>query len=255
VSSSPLALLAVVAASIAGLVLINAAVCWWEKRLVWPYVPLALGPQGLTAADPSLPLSTKFPEPSPRARRALAEASDRGFTSLGTFGDGKGPLYRLTYSMMFSRERGVLAIVGSGTLAGIPLEGTWLYSPLPSGRMLATIDNPGATAGDVSGTLVESLFAAITFGLLLEHHEEQRAKWNASGMLFSATDPLAQLREHRASAASLLEHRGLLRFLTPERNAWRYTLVGATVVTARTYARGFVQYLSPSTYVKWRKPR
>ena len=119
--------------------------------------------------------------------------------------------------------------------------------------MLVSIDNPAATAGDLSGLLTETFFAAKKLDELVAHHETERSRLGGEVAAPFVGDSLQQLRESGTQAALALERQGYLRFLTVDREAWRYTVSGAMLSAARLLAREFRRQLSPWSYFRRRK--
>ncbi len=254
---SALKLLLVAVLVVAVLFAFTAVVWRWERRLVWPYAPQTL-PNG-DPRDPAFRATVVVtPEPaaggsrvllSPRVVRVGVDAHGFGFDWLGLFRDAKGPLYKVLYEFWYSKDRSVLLILGAGSVAGVQLEGSWLYSPLPDGRMIATIDNLAASAGDESGLLTETFLATSSFEQLLAHHERRRDAAGGRGLAFGGTDPIAALRDFRLRVASNLERRGKLQFVSADRQAWRYTWAGAASGAGKALLRNVKRTLSPGSYV------
>jgi hypothetical protein len=214
-----------------------------EKYLVWTYVPIRGAkppPSGrdadlarldeLSGPDVSIPITDYF-----RATNLTAERS--GFTLLGAFRDGRGKLYRTRYNFWLSPDRLVLAVVGTGALAGIPLTGTWLYTRLRDGHGLVTLDELKGWDSDLSGLTLQEVVTNADFAELLARHRQRLADADQPAEPYSADDPLADHRAFRSFRTDRLEERGLVRYRDAERNAWKYTFKGAFVAVARMAAR------------------
>lgn len=218
-----------------------------EKRLVWPYIPLeeeaavprrtdfdptnpyAAGAAGSDLAD--LPLSRY-------AATAREFALSMGFVHVGGFRDGKGRIYKVRYDFYLSPERDVLALVGGGAIATIPLIGTWLFTRLTDGRCLRTVDAPPASEMDIAGMADEALIPGVDFAELVARHRGRLAASFARGANYDERDPLADHRDFNIRRTNRLEQLGLIRFLDPERKRWRYSLRGAVRWAARAHFRG-----------------
>ena len=204
-----------------------------EKRLVWPFVP---------AAD--LP-PDRVPPASEYAHAAARAATQAGFTWLGTFGDGKGKLYRIRYDVFRAPQGDVLAFVGVGTVASMPVQNTWLNTLLSDGRRLMTIDNQAGGELDLTGFTEECLVRLAPFDELLAAH---RARIDASGRPiepFSAADPLGDLRRFRQGHVERMERMGYAVFADREHATWRYSPKGSMMLAVRQYFNGLRRRIVP----------
>src|SRR5207237_1434446 len=102
------------------LILFQAGVALWEKRMIWPYSALERNPQ--------------FLDPTNYAEIQIAEALNIGFRFLGWAKDIKGPLYRLCYAFLVSPERDSLVVIGVGTVMNMRLSGIWIHTPDINGQ-------------------------------------------------------------------------------------------------------------------------
>ena len=100
---------------------------------------------------------------------------------------------------------------------------------------------------------MESFFASDSPTRLLEYHERRRDRIVDNHVSMPSTAPLDQLRIYLAEVAAVIEDRGYARFTGPQREAWRYTLLGALFRTAMYYAQFFRWLLSPTSYFLPRK--
>ncbi|MES2464177.1 MAG: hypothetical protein V4671_26745 [Armatimonadota bacterium] len=207
------------------LVAITAAYAW-EKRLVWPYVPESL-------ASPS-----QIPPPNSYANKAAAAAAAAGFGHWGTFADGKGKLYRVRYEFFRSPSGDALALVGTGTVAGMALQATWVYSLLEDGRCFITFDHQNGAEADLTGTTEDALIAGASFGNLLQTHRQRVAVASCGIELFGEVDPLVAFRQYKQRRLQLLIARGYAAYIDRENNAWRYTLKGAMIMSYNQYFTG-----------------
>ena len=203
-----------------------------EKRLVWPYVPEA-------AAAPD-----SMPELDSYAHVAGSAATEAGFVWLGAFGDGKGKLYKVRYNFFLSPGGDVLAIVGNGTVASVPVRSTGMYSLLADGRSVATVDAAGSAETDLSGTTDCALAAGAGFYALLTAQRRRTASAGAAVRVFGA-DPLLEYRAFRQGRQERVCALGYASFLDPAQAGWRYTPKGAFLMALRGYFAGLRRSLVP----------
>jgi hypothetical protein len=207
------------------LVAITAAYAW-EKRLVWPYVPEHEMPPG------------QVPPPNSYANAAASAAATAGFAHWGTFGDGKGKMYQLRYEFYRSPSGDVLALVGTGTLLSMPLQTTWLFSLLSDDRCLITFDHQNGAEVDLTGLSEEALIPDVPFEKLLKTHRGRLAAASCTPNLFGEVNPLVAFREYKQRRVDLLIARGYAAFIDSEKNAWRYSIKGAMVMSFRQLFSG-----------------
>lgn len=242
-------ILALVLAAAAVLpMLLVVPVALWEKRLVWPYMPLEDSASGAPVAihgDPANPYAVVLATPDAPwppltvyAARAFECALSIGFLALGTFRDGKGRLYKVRYDFYLSPERDVLALVGSGTIASIPLNNTWLFTLLADGRCLRIVDTQPGSETDLAGLADEALITQVDFQELVARHRGRVAASFTPAAAYDDKDPLGDHRDFLMRRTDRLEELGFIRFLNTERTWWRYTLRGALLSTARAHFRG-----------------
>jgi hypothetical protein len=233
--------LALGAALIALPVLLGFVAGLWEKRMVWPYVAeLKLSPAPADAweeglADPYAPPVRAVPlEITEYALAVNHELEDRNFRHLGRFFNGQGKIYKLSYDFWLAPDRMVLVLVGGGTLAGIPLQATWLMTRLQDGRCLMTLDEPKGQDSDPTGLTEQKILANADFVELMAAHRERIAEADSVAIPYSEADPLADHRAFRRSRAALQVEQGTAKFLDPEENWWKYTAKGALFAAMRT---------------------
>jgi len=89
----------------------------WERRPIQPYY---------------IPDQEQEYEASPTARYANAKAIELGFRHDCLCHDGKGKLYRVRYDLWVSPDALTFAVIGSGTVASVQVNGIWLYSQRPN---------------------------------------------------------------------------------------------------------------------------
>lgn len=207
----------------------------FEKRMVWPYEPLGETPDQ--------------PAAHPYTSIRIAELRRAGFQPLGAFRHGGGGMYRIRYYALLSPEGDVLAITGAGTIASIPVMGTYLITPLSDGRRLITIDSQSISEIDLTGLTDEGLVAGADLGKLLERHRG-RMDATASEPTYYSEDALADHFEYRASKFELLAAKGYAVYLDPEQNRWRYSLKGAFVFAFKAFANGYRRVFWPDSWTR-----
>lgn len=194
-----------------------------EKRMVWPYVPAAEAPPG------------QCPPPDAYATANAAAATAAGFQWLGTYADAKGKIYRVRYDFFRAPSGDVLATVGTGTVASISLQTTWLHTLLSDGRCLVTFNHQNGGEIDLAGVAEEALIGNLSLAGMVDAH---RARIGVSGRtveVFQEGSPLADLRAYRQRRIKRLVALGYAGFLDKEDNIWRYSLKGAAVLAFRQY--------------------
>lgn len=259
----PLAVLALLAVSTVPAML----AFLWERRFVWPYGPLdepALEPPGAgeTAGDEVNPYAVGRAvenadglKETSYASKANRRAEALGFEYLGAFRDIKGKMYRIRYDFWLEPGGEVLAMIGGGTLASIPVNATELFTLLADGRRLVTLDCQAASELDLARLTDEALVAGVRFERLLERHRVRVSASPVSSVLFSEDDPLGDHRAFMVRRCERLEQLGNLRFLDSERTAWRYSPKAAFVLALRAYLNGIRRVFWSDSWSAWLKER
>jgi hypothetical protein len=130
-----------------------AALC--ESRLLWPYGP----PHQ----------SHDVQDPRGYGQTNVREATAGGFVFLGWLDDMKGRSYKLSYAMLVSPDRETIAVVGIGTLIGIPLACTWMHTfGASKQRNCTSFDEEKGVEADVLGLTITRL---CTGGRFMERWE------------------------------------------------------------------------------------
>lgn len=231
-------------------------VCLWEKRLVWPYVPLEAPPAPVSPAleESDNPYAVGRAvevmgnlAPTDYAVRAVEGAKALGFRPLDVLRDGKGRIYKIRYDFWLSPGREVLAIIGGGILGVIPVRNTWLITPLSDGRRLVTLDNQSASELDLAGLTDEALIVSVDFRGLLEGHSKRLAASPVPPVPYPETGPLEDHRAFRTRRFDRLEELGYAKFLDERRNVWRYTLKGAIAFSVRAILKGIRRVVWPDS--------
>jgi hypothetical protein len=180
----------------------------WEKRPVQPYY---------------VPDEGKEYPVAPAAQKFNQEAGRLKFTRGCVCHDGKGKLYRIRYDFWLSPDQRTLAVVGSGTLASIPVKGIWLWSRGKDGINYNSTNEIGEQ--EICTNVVQQTWPDTTFTTLLGHH--QTLLKDVEIQLFDVNNPLAAFFDIRRSKADNLVEHGYARYLDEEKTVWKYTLYGA----------------------------
>ncbi len=180
----------------------------WEKRPVQPYY---------------VPDEGDEYEPSADAEQANEEAEESGYRHGGICHDGKGRLYRVRYDFWIAPDQRTLAIVGSGTVARVPVNGISFYSCADNSRVLWTTNNKGEQ--DISGVTDPDAWPRLPFKRLLKKHQQRLAQTHSRP--FPQGNPMAGYFDIRRRQADKLVEEGCARYVDDSNSAWRYTLKGA----------------------------
>jgi hypothetical protein len=216
-------LLLVVLALPVALLLLALVARMWEPRLVWPYV----------SVDGGVSQATNYMARTSAAARAL------GFSPEGVFRDGKGRLYRVRYELWSAPQRDVLLLVGGGTVAGIPVDGSWLFTRLGDGRCIASIDTEAGREHDLTGLIHETVYPRTTLDALLDRHRQAVAACAVPPVPYS--DPVSDHRDLLRRRVHALVSSGHATFRGGADQVWRYTAKGALAATLGSYWRGVAQ--------------
>jgi hypothetical protein len=206
--------------------LLACVVGMWEKRMVWPYEPCE---------------EHEAPPPTAYARLVNRMAEEQGFCHLAITRDGRGNIYKLRYDLWLSPDREVFAVVGSGTMAAIPYQVTWLFTKLVDGRVVVTVDHTAGVSSDLTGQWSYSLLLHADFPELLVRHRARLSAEMTPAEPYSEDDPLADHMALRAAQADQLEAKGCATYLDEERMVWRLTPRGAVLKAFQTYGEQWGQ--------------
>lgn len=198
-----------------------------EKRMVWPYGP---------------------PEPAPQVNdvrgyreKWVNDAARADFEFHGWCSDLKGKHYPITYGMLTSPERDCLAIIGAGTLMGIPLKGTWIYSRSADARMFYTTDNQAAVEVDIARQWQCQLAPVRSFERLLQRHRDCLRERGFPVKPFSAGRELDEFKRLREEHFQMMARDGAIAFVDESCTLFRYTWWGAFRLMTRNYMIGLVR--------------
>ena len=164
-------------------------------------------------------------EPTMTAASENSAAEHLGFAHDATAHDGKGRLYRVRYDFWISQDCCTLAVIGGGSIASIPVDAVWLWSRTVSGEILCTTNAIGEQ--DISGIVQQETWPAKALLGLCDEHEDRLRKNRT--IAFPIDEPLRGHFEIRRAIADALVERGYSYYVSEERMAWRYTILGALV--------------------------
>jgi hypothetical protein len=224
----------------------------WEKRMVWPYMPIE--PPESSDNDPHFIENNPYASPQVNKEkdvpqhnwyslRAIETAQSFGFEIKDVLRDGKGKLYRVRYNFLRSPDRNSLVLIGNGTIAGIPVVGTHFFTFLTDNRCLVTIDNPASSLWDFTGLIDERCLPNCDCKKLHDFHQNRVRSSLIQSVQLPDDNPVNVLREFRIQWVDLMESRGWVRFLDPQRNVWRYNIKGAFIFSVRGLLRGFRRFI------------
>jgi hypothetical protein len=197
----------------------------WEKRPIQPYYVPAAGEEY---------------EPSSVAATANRQAAAVGFRHVVACHDGKGKLYRVRYDFWVDPNNAIFAVIGSGTIAKMAVNGASLYSRMADGRVVTTTNYAGEQ--DISGIEEQVTWPQMPFGALYVKHTE---RFNEIAVEpFKSESALAEYFDIRRYKADALVARGYAYYLDGDRKVWRYNLKGAMAFYfTSTWVRPFRRFL------------
>ncbi len=211
-----------------------------EKRPICSLVPIDRddAPDGSRHPDGEAGAPAFNPYEAPRstisdyAQARNLRFAELGFAPGGPYKQGKGGIYQGRYVLWQSPGRDVLASVAWGTVGGMPVDKTILYTSLDDGRYLVTSDKP-------TGVLAPWVFDdEIAFGTdldgLVDRHRRrlEHSPWRA--LRSPGADPLDEYRAMRTRLAEASIEAGEAYYLDPGRTAIRSNLKGALLGAVRS---------------------
>jgi hypothetical protein len=215
-----------VVAALPALIVFQALVAKWEKRMVWPYGELQSQPH--------------FGDPSGYGTGCLQEAAQSGWQFLGWAPDLKGEMYRVSYAMLLAPEGDGLAIIGVGQVLNFQVAGTWLHSlARDDPRSWFSTDQQACLETDLSGLWTGRLVHVNSFGELWQRHRTWVGSLGVPLLAFAPPAAVQQFRRYREARCDELARRGLIAYTDPQQIHWRYTWGGALKVAVRSLLRGF----------------
>ena len=179
----------------------------WEKRPLRPYV---------------VPPPGEEYEPSEKANDSNGSAKRMGFHYCGCFHHGKGGTYKIRCDFWVSPDGSTLAIIGSGSIARLPVYGIFLYTRQVAGPILYTTNEIGEQ--DISGAMEQETWPETSFRSLFRKHEHRLTD---DVIPFSFDDPLEEYESVLRTMSNTLVDRGLAYYTDEEETMWRFSLKGA----------------------------
>jgi len=222
-----------IVAIIGFLYVLQVAVACWEKRMVWPY----------GAPEPA----PRWGDPTAYGYRQVSEAISRGFMLSGWCPDLKGEMYKLSYALLASQDHYFVVIVGVGSMAGMQLQSTWIYSRAADKKLYYTVDHQNGVEIDISGNVRCQLASMRAFTAQLDRHIDWLRSTNIEIQPFDPGNEIECFRELRSARFDDMLKRGLIRFDSTQ-TWWRYTLLGAMKSAAMNYTVGLARAVTFGAY-------
>ena len=221
----------------AALVVLVAAIAWWEKRYV----------QCLRPLDDN----EERPEIPPYIQGVNAMAAQLEFVWEGFFVRTPEGMLRTIWSVFRSPDRAILVIAGYSTVGFIRQKGTLVFSKMINDKYLITTDETGEH--DISGRTERQLQMNAAFPELLECHQARLDATGGPAGSFGAESVLKDLERLALEQAEALEQRDYAVFLDADRTVWRYTLKGAVVLATIGFGKqlwqAFAQGRTPKSNI------
>jgi hypothetical protein len=157
---------------------------------------------------------------SPYVRDVSAAAEKLGFKAQGLYGTTRGGIYADYVSLWLSPDAESLVTIGGGTVGGLTVRKTVLYSRVADERYILTTDE--TIPCDYSGVLDTKILLNANLGELLCAHRNRLA---GRASPFTPERALEEFECIHETRARRLEQLGCAKF-TADRASWRYTLKG-----------------------------
>ena len=199
----------------------------FEKRSVWPYGELQAQPCGKDSSG--------------YAARTVREATRSGYSLLGWAPDRRGGIYELSYAVLISADRTILAVISVGTIGKLSLQGTWLYTPAADGRTFYSTDNQSGVQLDLSRNWTSQLVPKASFQKLLSTHQEWLQSLGVVTLPFKSGKEMEDFRALRERHFRSMERAGLIQFTDPAAAQFQFTTSGAIRTAHWSYALGLVR--------------
>lgn len=228
--------LLIIPAILLALILLQAAVAKWERRMVWAY--------GKPEVNPP------FGDPEGYGAATVAAAMQTGFTFYGWAPDLKGEKYRMSYAILVSPQNDSFAIVAVGTIFGIPVRGTSFTTPAVGDRSFYSVNQQSGVEIDVSGMWKSQLVPNAGFNNLWQKHRE----WLATQRVIARGLPKGREFEDfyavRLAHYRLLARRKYIAFTDNTETYWRYTVMGAMKWAVLNFSIGLVRGVTGGRFPK-----
>jgi hypothetical protein len=202
----------------------------WEKRLNWPYG--APEPQPRTG------------DPNGYGYARVSEALQNGFLCFGWCPDLKGEKYQVSYAMLVSPDRQFFVVIGTGTIFGLTLDTSWIFSRTLDDRLYYSTDHQNGAVIDISRLQRCQLVPRATFVDLWRRHVDWLQKDGVRTQPFDSGGEFECFHRLRSVRFGAMLKRGMIRY-TDATNTWyRYTLAGSIQHVAVNYTLGIVRALT-----------
>lgn len=209
-----------------------------EKRAIWPFGELQQQPD------------SQWIDVGGYTRRWVADALRTGFVQLGWAAHFPGGLLQVTYALLVSPDRSTLAVIGSGTAGKMPVQCTWLHSPVTDGRSFYTTDRQSGVQLDLSRNWTNQLIFTSSFGDLWQRHQSWLQAKGIPPRTFPAGRELAQLRSVREDHFRSMSQAGLIAYTDPSGQMFQFTLSGAAKTASLSYLLGMMRRVTRGAFPK-----
>jgi hypothetical protein len=147
----------------------------------------------------------------------------------------KYPAAKILGTVWYSPARETAVLTGSGTLSGLPIRQTWLFTPLADGRLLVTTDQNDE--GDHSGLLLYRRKLNSGFPGLLNLHQSRIDSHLQEVRSFAEPTPAEALLALYRRRTDHLISRGRAHWIDPDELYWRYNVFGALRVCGNFFVQ------------------
>jgi hypothetical protein len=151
----------------------------------------------------------------------------------GRYLQGQGGIYQGRYDIWLSPDGDILVLVQSGTVAGIKIDKTVLYTAKADGRYVISSDKP--TGVNAPGLFDNEIFWQMQLDWLLEGHRGRLRKLGGAIRPFPPDSGFASYREMRRRLVDHWIKGGEVAYREPEQATFRSTLKGACLAVFRSF--------------------
>jgi hypothetical protein len=228
----------------------------FERRSVWPYenlVNAAAKVESVSTENPYAPPSVPSIENIPLnsyARHQLELATQNGFTHLRSTADQNKKLVQVRYEFLVSRDRKILAIVGFGKVAAIPVRSVFMMSQLDSGVFFTTLGAHAACGHDLNQRRTEMLVLGANFDTMLHYHQQRCSLAWANVKPFSHSHEIHEFHQYRIKHFADYEQRGFIWYLRDDQLEWKYTWKGAFLFVLLATVRQLRRTVLPDRWLR-----
>lgn len=186
---------------------------YFERRMIWPYSEPQTVEEGGIA--------------NTWVKTQISEAQAIGFELLGQSRDLKGGAYKVDYYFAASPERDTLAIIGSGTIIGIKIQGIWLNSFGLDDVNFYSVNQQACVEHDITGKRKSQLVFNASFDRLYLAHKIWLNKLDVAVKPYNSGRELDDLRRAKEFRVESMVRNGLARRTEANPEYWKYSLKGA----------------------------